>query len=126
MKTYNTKMHSTIWMTPNEAYLQQFISTRYIQGKSADEIRLYVIKKTTHKNEYFKKLGSSVKVGDPVLVKTSLRLKIRLDGTRLLMPPKENHRHGKFVFKAKVSAVVGNSYHLEWLQDTPELGIFKG
>jgi hypothetical protein len=42
------------------------------------------------------------------------------------MPPKENHRHGKFIFKAKVNAVVGNSFHLEWLQDTPELGIFKG
>ena len=60
-----------------------------------------------------------MKVGDPVLVKTSLRLKIRLDGTRLLMPPKENHRHGKFMFRAIVHQVVGNCYNLEWQQDTP-------
>ena len=53
-------------------------------------------------------------VGDPVLVKSSLRIKIRLDGTRLLLPPKENHRHGKFSFKATVHSVVGNSFNLEW------------
>ena len=69
---------------------------------NADEIRSLVVKNTTSKRDYYARLGYSVKVGDPVLVKTSLRLKIRLDGTRLLLPPKENHRHGKFSFKAVV------------------------
>ena len=49
-----------------------------------------------------------------------------MDGTRLIQPPKENHRHGKYHFKAVVHSVVGNCYNLEWLQDTPDLGLFKG
>ena len=40
------------------------------------------------------------KEGDPVLVKSTLRIKVRLDGTRLIIPPIENHRHSKYTFKA--------------------------
>ena len=91
-----------------------------------EEIRQYVVGKTTSKADYFARLGLPINLGDPVLVKSSLRLKIRLDGTRLLMPPKENHRHGKYTFKANVKKIVGNCYNLEWGQDSPELGLFKG
>ena len=80
----------------------------------AEDIRKSVVKHTCSKVEYFAKLGIPVFVGDPVLVKSSLRIKIRLDGTRLLIPPKENHRHGKYTFKATVHQIVGNSYNLEW------------
>ena len=79
-----------------------YISTRLIKHLDAEEIRAFAVKHTTSKIDYFAKLGIPVFVGDPVLVKSSLRLKIRLDGTRLLLPPKENHRHGKYTFKAKV------------------------
>ena len=126
MKVYNNRQHSTIKMTPNEAYLQQFISSRTIKNLDAENIRQYAVKHTTAKVDYFARLGTPVNVGDPVLVKSSLRIKIRLDGTRLLLPPKENHRHGKFSFKATVHSVVGNSFNLEWGQDSPELGLFKG
>jgi hypothetical protein len=78
------------------------ISTRAIKGFNADQIRNTAVRHTTSKIEYFAKLGIPVKEGDPVLVKSSLRIKIRLDGTRLLMPPKENHRHGRYIFKAVV------------------------
>lgn len=101
-------------MTPNEAYLQQYIQTRQIKMFTPEEIRRFVVEKTTSKADYFARLGLPIKLGDPVLVKSSLRLKIRLDGTRLLMPPKENHRHGKYTFKATVKKIVGNCYNLEW------------
>jgi len=114
LKEYNTKKHSTIYMTPNEAYLQQYIQTRQIKMFTPEEIRRFVVEKTTSKADYFARLGLPIKLGDPVLVKSSLRLKIRLDGTRLLMPPKENHRHGKYTFKATVKKIVGNCYNLEW------------
>jgi hypothetical protein len=80
-----------------------YISTRQLKELSAEQIRLLAVKNTTSKVDYFAKLGIPVNVGDPVLVKSSLRIKIRLDGTRLLLPPKENHRHGKYTFKATVA-----------------------
>ena len=89
-------------MTPNECYLQMFISSRSVRGLEPEDIRKLAVKNTCSKVDYFLKLGIPVNVGDPVLVKSSMRIKIRLDGTRLLIPPKENHRHGKFSFKAKV------------------------
>jgi len=91
-----------------------YISTRMLKNLNADEIRKLAVKNTNSKVDYFARLGIPVNVGDPVLVKSSLRLKIRLDGTRLLLPPKENHRHGKYTFKAVVHSIVGNSYNLEW------------
>lgn len=79
-----------------------FISSRALRGLDADEIRKLAVKNTTNLASYFARLGTPVNVGDPVLIKSSLRIKIRLDGTRLLLPPKENHRHGKYKFKATV------------------------
>ena len=119
IKVYNQKLHSTTSMTPNEAYLQLHIRTRQIKNFSAEEIRAKVVQMTTSKAEYFAKLGIPVKVGDPVLVKNCCRIKIRLDGTRLLIPPKEGHNHGKFIWKATVHQIVGNCYNLEWGIDSP-------
>jgi len=39
MKVYNQKVHSTTMMTPNESYLQMYISTRKIMNCTAEEIR---------------------------------------------------------------------------------------
>jgi|LauGreDrversion4_2_1035121.scaffolds.fasta_scaffold225405_2 hypothetical protein len=53
--------------------------------------------------------------GDLVSVKSTLRIKIRLDGTRLIIPPLENHRHSKYTFKARINKIKGNCYNLTWL-----------
>ncbi len=66
------------------------------------------------------------KEGEPVLVKSTLRIKIRLDGTRLIIPPLENHRHSKYTFRADIKEIRGNSYNLVWKQDSPELGLVNG
>jgi co-chaperonin GroES (HSP10) len=73
-----------------------------LRDYNAEQIRAKVVEYTTSKAEYFAKLGIPVKVGDPVLVKNCCRIKIRLDGTRLLIPPKEGHNHGKFIYRAIV------------------------
>jgi transposase InsO family protein len=60
LKVYNQKQHSTIRMTPCEAYLQMYISTRQIKDFTAEEIRAYVVKQTTSKVDYFQRLGTPV------------------------------------------------------------------
>jgi hypothetical protein len=69
---------------------------------------------------------NNLQEGDPVLVKSTLRIKIRLDGTRLIIPPLENHRHSKYTFKARIKEIKGNCYNLIWGQDSPELGLMGG
>ena len=43
LKEYNTRLHSTTKLTPNEAYYQKFITTRAIRESSAEQIRQRVI-----------------------------------------------------------------------------------
>ena len=48
---YNERIHSTIKMTPNEAYFQKYITTKTIINFTAEMIRLFVV-------ERIKKIGS--------------------------------------------------------------------
>jgi len=58
-----------------------------------------------------------------VLVKNTMRIKIRSDGQRLIIPSKENPRYCKYGFKAQIHKIVGNCYNLKWKQDSPDLGL---
>lgn len=91
LKEYNQRRHSTTKMTPNEAYLQKYIQTEHLQENSVDEIRNKVIDSTKAiglriNMKCIKGTENELKVGDPLLVKTSMRIKIRSDGTHLIIP----------------------------------------
>jgi len=102
-------------MTPNEAYFQQTITTKAIKGFDSERIRQRVVELTKQigikKN---KNCGHALEEGDHVLVKTTMRIKIRSDGQRLIIPPKENNRHFKYGFKATIQRIRGNCYDLKW------------
>jgi hypothetical protein len=68
-------------------------------------------------------LTQPLNVGDLVLVKNTMRIKIRADGQRLIIPSKENPRYCKYGFKAQIHKIVGNCYNLKWKQDSPDLGL---
>ena len=55
-----------------------------------------------------------------------MRIKIRSDGTRLIIPSTQNRRCFKFGFKATMHNIRGNCFDARWEQDTPELGLTKG
>lgn len=76
------------------------IQTRVIEDKSAEQIRQLVVENTLKVGNQVANKYNDYKEGDPVLVKSTLRIKVRLDGTRLIIPPIENHRHSKYTFKA--------------------------
>lgn len=63
--------------------------------------------------------------GDRVIVKNTLRIKVRADGTRLIIPAPENKRTLKLGFVAYVHKIRGNCYDLRWGQESPDLGLKK-
>lgn len=77
-------------MTPSEAYMQFYSTTEHIKGHSKEEIRVKVVEFTKavglRINSRASSSGQELKEGDPLLVKTSMRIKIRSDGTRLIIP----------------------------------------
>ena len=52
-----------------------------------------------------------------------MRIKVRPDGTRLIIPAAENRRTLKLGFDAYVYKVRGNCYDLRWGQDSSDLGL---
>ena len=96
-------MHSTTRLTPNEAYYQKFITTHAVRNFSAEEIRLRVVHHTKQLNVRLNRLRvCEMAEGDRVIVKNTLRIKIRADGTRLIIPAAENRRTLKVGFTAFV------------------------
>ena len=59
-------------------------------------------------------IGADLKEGDKVVVKNTLRIKVRADGTRLIVPAAENQRTAKLGFDAHVHKIRGNCYDLKW------------
>lgn len=55
-----------------------------------------------------------------------MRIKIRHDGQRLIIPPVANKRNEKYEFRALIHRIKGAGYDLKWNQDSPDLGIMKG
>ena len=60
-----------------------------------------------------------------MIVKNTLRIKIRADGTRLIIPAVENRRTLKLGFNAYVHKIRGNCFDLKWGQDSADLGLKK-
>lgn len=46
--------------------------------------------------------AQTLEKGDKVLVKNTMRIKIRADGQRLIIPSKDNPRCSKYTFKAEI------------------------
>lgn len=55
-----------------------------------------------------------------------MRIKVRANGTRLIIPAAENKRTLKLGFDAHIHKIRGNCYDLKWGQDSEDLGIMKG
>ena len=115
IKEYNTRMHSTTKVTPNEAFYQKYITTKRIREDTPEQIR----QRVTHN---IKMVGSDrnkgcvneLSEGDRVIVKNTMRIKIRADGTRLIIPAAENKRTCRVGFNAFVHKIRGNCIDLKW------------
>lgn len=57
---------------------------------------------------------SELSEGDRVIVKNTMRIKVRSDGTRLIIPAAENKRTCRVGFMAFVHRIRGNCYDLKW------------
>ena len=115
VKEYNTRMHSTIRMTPNEAYYQKFITTKTVRSCTAEIIRARVVSNTKLLGSRLNKnCVNDMAVGDRVIVKNTMRIKIRPDGTRLIIPAAENQRTLRVGFPAYIHKIIGNGFNLRW------------